>query len=61
MVFLVLGHSRIAEMLIEKGADVNAHENYHICPIHWASGRGHSEIVQMLIQKGVKVNVGDKV
>lgn len=57
----ITGRTEVAELLIERGADVNAHENYHICPLHWACGRGHTEIARMLLRKGVKVNVGDKV
>lgn len=51
----------MAELLIDRQADVNAHENYHISPLHWACGRGHVEIARMLIARGAKVNVGDKV
>lgn len=50
-----------ALLLMERGADVNAHGNYHISSLLWASGRGYTEIAIMLIEHGAKVNIGDKV
>jgi len=48
-------------MLLARGADVNAHGNYHIPALLWAAGRGYSDIIRDLIAHGAKVNVGDKV
>lgn len=55
------GHTQTVALLLEKGADIFAHGNYHLGPLLWAAGRGHKDIVQMLIHRGAKVNVGDKV
>lgn len=55
------GRSTTVKMLITRGADVNAHGNFHISSLLWAAGRGYSEIVKDLIAHGAKVNVGDKV
>lgn len=55
------GHTDIALMLLERGADHNAHGNYHISSLLWAAGRGHTAIAKALIEHGAKVNVGDKV
>ena len=55
------GHTELALMLLERGADVNAHGNYHISSLLWASGRGHVEIAKALLAKGAKANIGDKV
>ena len=55
------GRTNTVSLLLSKGADVNAHGNYHISSLLWASGRGYPEIVKDLIAHGAKVNVGDKV
>ena len=55
------GHTEAATLLLEHGAEVNAHGNYHISSLLWGAGRGHVDIVKALIRYGAKVNVGDKV
>jgi ankyrin repeat protein len=51
------GHLEIAEMLIQKGTDVNVQgEYYRNAPLQAASARGHLEIAEMLIQKGADIN-----
>lgn len=55
------GHTTTVTTFLARGADVNAHGNYHISSLLWASGRGYAEIVKALIAHGAKVNVGDKV
>lgn len=55
------GRSPTVTMLLARGADVNAHGNFHISSLLWAAGRGYPDIVKDLIAHGAKVNVGDKV
>ena len=51
----------IADLLISKGADVNAKEaKNRITPLHWAAWRGRKEIAELLIAKGADVNVKNK-
>ena len=50
------GHKEIAELLIEKGADLNAKQNLGWTPLHNAASSGHKEIAELLITKGVDVN-----
>lgn len=44
-------------MLLENGADVNAHRQNHGTALQAASHGGHEKIVQMLIDNGAEVNV----
>lgn len=53
--------SATVTMLLARGADVNAHGNFHISSLLWAAGRGYPDIIKDLIAHGAKVNVGDKV
>jgi ankyrin repeat-rich membrane spanning protein len=55
------GRSEAAALLLDRGAEVNAHGNYHISSLLWAAGRGHADIARNLIRHGAKINVGDKV
>ena len=55
------GRDATVTLLLSKGADVNAHGNYHISSLLWAAGRGYAEIVKELLAHGAKVNVADKV
>ena len=51
------GHTGIAELLIAKGADVNAKEKMlDEAPLHLAARYGHSETVELLLAKGADVN-----
>jgi ankyrin repeat protein len=47
---------KTAELLIEKGASVNALTTDNQTPLHWAAQRGNSETVELLIEKGASVN-----
>jgi hypothetical protein len=48
-------NKEIVELLITKGADVNA-ENFFCTSMHYAAHSGHKEIVELLIANGANVN-----
>ena len=50
------GIKETAELLITKGADVNAKRADGSTPLHSASGGGYKEIAELLIEKGADVN-----
>ncbi len=52
------GFKDIVELLIAKGADVNAKDNWNWTPLHSAV-YGHKDIVELLIAEGANVNAGD--
>lgn len=54
------GHVQTLGALLERGADVNVHGNYHVPSLVWAAGRGHVGVVEALLQAGAKVNAADK-
>jgi len=39
------GHTELVRLLLDKGADGNAHGNYHLGALLWAAGRGYKDIV----------------
>ncbi|MBU0482950.1 MAG: ankyrin repeat domain-containing protein [Proteobacteria bacterium] len=50
------GYTKIAAILLENGADINAQNYGTRTPLHLAAEKGHIEIVKMLIAKGVDVH-----
>ena len=57
------GHTEVARLLIEAGADVNAKGGFRpiiATPLEWASTYGHTDIVKLLIAEGADVNAETK-
>ncbi|GEM_PF-2401891 len=50
---------RIAELLVQHGADVNRVSHYHP-PLNWAAMKNNLGIVKLLVKAGAKVNVQDE-
>jgi ankyrin repeat protein len=51
------GHLEIAEILISRGADLDAEDPDYSTPLYLAAEQGYPEVVKFLISKGAKVNV----
>ena len=52
----VWDRKEVAELLIGKGADVNAKGDGGKTPLHWAAQYGSKEVAELLISKGADVN-----
>jgi ankyrin repeat protein len=55
----LLGHTAIAQCLLEHAASVNAQDTYHPTPLHRAVERGNLDVTQLLLGYGADVNVLD--
>jgi pectate lyase len=55
----IRGHKDVAELLLAKGAGVNARDWGCATPLHYAAEKGHKEIADLLIAKGADVNATD--
>ncbi len=55
-----IGYIDIIRMLLEKGADINAQDNYGQTPLYYASGQNNVEIVRMLLEGGADIEAKDK-
>jgi len=54
------GHTRVVQVLLDSGADVNAqcgHNHDAISGLHGASSSGHVSIVEILLKRGADVNL----
>lgn len=52
-----IGHTRIAELLLNRGANVNACTlNPGFTPLHLAAANGHAAMVELLLRRGAEVN-----
>ncbi|KAK0708278.1 hypothetical protein B0H67DRAFT_472200, partial [Lasiosphaeris hirsuta] len=58
---LCSGHeAEIVRMLLEKGANIEAADQYGRTPLRLATGLGNEEIVRMLLEKGVNIEAVDR-
>ncbi|KAH8672580.1 hypothetical protein BGZ60DRAFT_373737, partial [Tricladium varicosporioides] len=53
------GHLEVAQLLLNKGADVKAAASNGGAPLHRASLNGHLEVAQLLLDKGADVKAPD--
>jgi ankyrin repeat protein len=51
-----MGHDKVVEMLLERGADINAHGGHYGNALQAASAGGNDKVVQVLLDKGADVN-----
>jgi len=54
------GHIPIAQLLLDKGADMHATDVDGDIPLHWAAFRGHVEMCKLLVAKGSDINFKNK-
>ena len=50
------GRDNVVALLIKKGADVNAADDYGYTPLHLAAEGGHIGVVKRLVRAGAKVD-----
>jgi len=55
------GHFELVELLILKGANLNAETSAGVTPLFFAAQQGHQKIVQFLLQKGAKASTVDHI
>jgi hypothetical protein len=53
------GDAQIVKLLLDKGADVMARDEFSSTPLHLAAGRGLWPIVEILIRKGAELEARD--
>jgi pectate lyase len=53
------GHKDVVELLLAKGADIEAGKFHIGTALHFAVEKGHKEIVELLIDKGADVNANN--
>ena len=49
------GHDTMVELLINKGANLNAQDEHHGSALYTASERGHEQVVKLLLDKGAEI------
>ncbi|MBL7185843.1 MAG: ankyrin repeat domain-containing protein [Phycisphaerae bacterium] len=54
------GHKDVVELLVKKGADLDAKCEWDATPLFLAANRGHLQICELLITAGADLNVKDK-
>lgn len=57
---MMMGNSKIASLLLEKGADPNIQDKHGIAPVHDAARTGFLDTLQVLVEYGASVNIPDQ-
>ncbi|MCK4816745.1 ankyrin repeat domain-containing protein, partial [bacterium] len=55
----ISGYKDVVEILLAKGADIDARDSYAASALHYVAREGHNEIAELLIAKGADVNAKD--
>ena len=59
MVPAEMGHTAVAALLLERGADVNAKGVFGGTGLHWAAINGHTDTVAFLLAHGADATIQD--
>lgn len=51
-----LGHTKVVELLLNAGIDINATDDWSSTPLYAASFHGNERVVEILLQNGAKIN-----
>lgn len=54
------GNLRVVQILLDKGANIEATEMRGQTPMHWAAQRGHTQCINLLKMRGANVNARDE-
>lgn len=57
---MMMGNSKIASLLLEKGADPNLQDRHGVVPAHDAAHTGFLDTLQVLVEYGASVNIPDQ-
>ena len=50
-------HIDVLEVLLERGADINAQDNYGMSALHWPAWSGNDSLCEFLIDRGIDLNL----
>ena len=53
------GNMELAMALVDRGADVDARDEFQRTPLHEACGNGHMELAMALVDRGADVDAED--
>ncbi|XP_061129925.1 cyclin-dependent kinase 4 inhibitor D isoform X2 [Syngnathus typhle] len=56
---MMMGNSKVARLLLERGADPNVQDASGTAPVHDAARTGFVDTLQILVEHGASVNVAD--
>lgn len=57
---MMMGNSKVASLLLEKGADPNVQDKHGIAPVHDAARTGFLDTLLVLVEYGASLNLPDQ-